>query len=104
MATLNISISVPDSQVTRLLDGFAANTGYQATIINPESIAEFIARGGNSGDYTPRIPNPTSKAAWVKISVINYIISAIQSTEIAEAERAIRKTVLDDIKQNIVLS
>lgn len=70
----NITINIPDNQITRVLDGIAEDNGYQATIIDEE---------GNS------IPNPETKAQFAKRIVIERVKGMVLAGERKKSEKEI---------------
>jgi len=79
MATLTISITVPDDQVTRVKDSFCSRFGWTPTIIAPDTQEE--------------IPNPVTQNAFIKRRIILFIKNSIRTYEAAQAELAISSDV-----------
>ena len=69
MATLTITI--PDAEFTRVADKFALRNNYQP----------MISSGG------AMIPNPETKAQFMKASVITFIRNSVRNQEAADAAK-----------------
>ena len=65
-----IQLTLPDAQVPRIVDAFAAKYGYQATVIDGN---------GNA------VANPVSKVAFAKQQLLNYIRDVVISQERSDA-------------------
>jgi len=77
MATLNLSVTVPDAQATAILADFCAYNGYQETINGA--------------------PNPQTKAQFAKAVVIKFVRESIKAQRAAAAALAASQTVIADV-------
>ena len=77
MATLNLSVTVPDAQATAILADFVAYNGYQVTIDGA--------------------PNPQTKAAYAKQVVVKFVRESIKAQRAAAAALAASQTVIADV-------
>ena len=80
MATINITI--PDDKVGRIITAFCDKYNYQDFVRDSEETL---------------IPNPQSKAAFVKAKVIDYIKNTTERMERQEAIRLAEQSVTSDI-------
>jgi len=80
----SITINIPDSIAPRVLNGFAANYGYQETI---------------NGQ-----PNPQTKAQFAKATLIDIIKRAVTAAEAQTAVTAARNAAIQDVDSNVTLS
>jgi hypothetical protein len=71
----SITLTIPDALVTRVLNGFCGLHGYQATIPNPVNPEEMI-------------PNPDTKAEFMRKKLLAIIKRAVLEYEGNEAQRA----------------
>ena len=80
-----ITINIPDSVAARVLNGFAANYGYQATLV----------------DGTP---NPQTKAQFTKAKLIEIIKGAVKAAESQAAVETARIAANQSVDTDITLS
>jgi len=78
-----LSIDIPNQHATRVADAFAAAYNYQATVPNP------------ADPEGPQIPNPVSKAAFVKQQVTAFIRNVTTGHEAAAEAEVARKQRID---------
>lgn len=78
MAT--VSITIPDGELNRITEAFAGYYGYQETVPDPP------------GDP---IPNPETKAQFLRARVIDYIRETVHVQELTTAVAAAESTVVD---------
>lgn len=82
MAT--VTITIPDTEVDRTLDGFTAHHKYSLTVANP--------------DYDPvvddeslaTIPNPESKVQFVKREIVEFVKASVKAEETRSTLEAAR--------------
>lgn len=79
-----VSITIPNGQLQRVLNGFAVSYGYQ--------------------DVIEGQPNPQTKAQFLKATVIKIIKDAVKSAEAQTAASAARDAVHQDVDGNLTLS
>jgi hypothetical protein len=77
-----VVITIPDAQVTRVNDAFAAVYGYQATLPN--------------GD-----PNPQTKAQFAKARTIDYIKDVVKSYEAQRDAEVARQAAIDSVDAGV---
>ena len=77
MATLNLSVTVPDAQATAILADFCAYNGYQETINGA--------------------PNPQTKAQFAKQVVIKFVRESVNAQRAAAAALTASQTVITDV-------
>ena len=77
MATLNLSVTVPDAQATAILNDFCMYNGYQETI---------------NGQ-----PNPQTKAQFAKSVVISFVRESIKAQRATAAAQAASAVVIADV-------
>ena len=70
-----ITLTIPDAQITRVVDAFATAYGYQANIPNP--------------DGAP-LPNPETRPQFMRRQIMVFIKRTVQSTEAVVAAEAAR--------------
>lgn len=75
MATLTLSITVPDDQVTRIKNSFCAYHGWTETIPDPNNPGETI-------------PNPVTQNAFIKKRIALFIKDSIRTYESEQATLA----------------
>jgi hypothetical protein len=76
----SFTINYPDGMGQRILDGFCSSYGYQDQIRTADN---------------QLIPNPETKAEFLKRKVGEFVKSAWKSAEVAEAKRAAAATITD---------
>lgn len=76
MATIP-SITIPDTQIQRVIDAFAAEFGYQSTITNADGTTS---------------PNPVTKAQFAKQQLIAYIKQITRNYEANQAAATARQS------------
>lgn len=89
MATL--VITVPDAQVQRVLDAFAATYSYSATIPDP----------ANEGQT---LPNPETKTQFCRRMLRRYIVDVVKAYESTSAAEAARTTAAAGVETQLNLS
>ena len=77
MATLNLSVTVPDAQATAILADFCAYNGYQETINGA--------------------PNPQTKAQFAKQVVVKFVRESIKAQRAQAASLAAAQTVIAEV-------
>lgn len=75
---MNITLTIPDNQVARVINALCVRYGYQEMVIDP-----------NGGDIIQYIQNPQTKAQFARQSIINYLKQITSEIETEEARRAI---------------
>lgn len=70
----SITLTIPDSEAARVLDGFAAYHRYEATVDNPDYDPK--AEGSS-----PTIPNPETKIQFAKKMIIEFIKGSVAAEE-----------------------
>lgn len=84
-----ITITIPDEILQRVLDGIAGQHGYQTMIEQPEG---------------EPIPNPETKAQFAKRMMINWALQSIMAWESLQASEVARLAAITDAEQDIQLS
>lgn len=84
MATLSLSVTVPDAQATDILNDFCSYHGYQATIPDP-------------ADPEATIPNPVTKAAYAKAKVASFVKESIKAWRANQAADTARITEITEV-------
>lgn len=74
----NIILTIPDAQATRVLNGFCAHHGYNATVDGPLNV----------DNHPTIIPNPETKLAFAKRILYRIIKQDVIEYEAVEAQRA----------------
>lgn len=80
---MNITITIPDAQIPRVISAFATHFGYQ------DMVAETV------DDIITMVPNPVSRPAFAKQKIVEYIKNVVVSTELEEARKALTVNPLD---------
>lgn len=75
---MNITLTIPDAQVSRVINALCIKYGYQDMIIDPNSI-----------DDLKYIPNPQTKAQFARQSIINFLRQVTVEVELEEAKKAL---------------
>lgn len=86
---MDITITIPDEVMQRVLDAFAGSYGYQATIDDGQ---------GN------QIPNPQSEAAFSKAQIRAYIKDVVRGYEARDAAETARVAAIAAVDADIELS
>lgn len=87
----NITITIPDASLTRIINGMATSYGYQTMIADP-----------NDPTGETLIPNPQTKAQFAKQALIKVIKQAvIQAEGTVAASNAMTSTTTDVNSINI---
>lgn len=74
-----ITINVPDAQATRVIDAVCVTQGYSATISDPANPSQLI-------------PNPQTKAQFVRVYLASHIRAIVVSYEADVAAAQSRQT------------
>lgn len=85
MATLSFSFETGSIPISRIINGLAFQFGYNDTIPNPDY-------GVVEGAPTT-LPNPQTKAQFVKQKIKRFIVDGVHAAEKTLAERAIRDSI-----------
>ncbi len=101
MATLNLSITVPDAVQARLLAAFCRQHGYQATVGNP-AFNPVIPENPTTNPRT--IANPENRVQFLKRKVIDFIKESASAAEATADAEAARKAAADKAGTDFVLS
>lgn len=86
-----ISVTIPDALLQRVLDGFAGQYGYAATIPDPNNPSS-------------NIPNPQTKAAFTKQRVLEFIQQVVIAWEAKNAGETARIAAVTKAQNEIILS
>lgn len=78
---MDITLTIPDNQVARVINALCVRYGYQETIANP-----------NSGDVLQYIPNPQTKAQFARAQIISFLKRVTTEVELEEARKAVSVT------------
>lgn len=84
MASTNISISIDNTQLTRVITAMCASGGYQSTI---------------NGQ-----PNSQTQAQFTKQMLIIYVMNAVKQVEAQVAVDTARTTAISNIDSQIVIT
>ena len=87
----DITITIPNPVLPRVVDAIATEYGYQANI--PDV--------GNPGQF---IPNPETKNQFAKKQVIEFLKRTVKTAEKSNAIVTARNAVETDVDTNVVLS
>lgn len=79
-----ISIEIPDGQINRVTNAFAAVYGYRDKIPDP-----------NTTDVVMYIDNPQTKRQFTKQQIIEFIKRTVSSIELEEAKKSITVSEID---------
>lgn len=86
-----ISITIPDAQLTRVVDGIAGQYNYQAMV-----------PGAALSD--PPVTNPETKNAFVKRMMIKWVKESVKAWEATQASNTARDTAITNAETNITLT
>lgn len=78
----NITLTIPDGVLTRVIDGFARANNYRSTVFDENHV---------------EIPNPETKAQYCKRMLIAYIKASVLRAERDAAVDAVSATVSSDV-------
>lgn len=84
----SITFTIPDDQTDRVINTFATYHAYQDTVANP---------GHNPADPESEetIPNPMSKAQFLKAKIVKFVLDAVRAQEQSVAILAAKAAVVD---------
>jgi hypothetical protein len=86
-----ITIDFPDGVQSRIVDAFASVYGWSATIPGPT-------------EGSDPIPNPISRAQFVKYRVLHFIRGTVRAHEAQQAQETARRAAEDAVDQEITLT
>lgn len=86
-----LTITVPDAQVARVLAAFKAQYGYSDTVPGP-----------NPGDAP--VPNPESATQFVRRKLREYVIEIVRAHEATAAAEAARVSAANAVTTDVVLT
>jgi hypothetical protein len=86
----SITITIPDAVKDRVLDAFCKQRGYQETVTASDSVTI--------------IPNPESKAAFVKRTLKEVVINDVRQYEMSQASQEASKAASEKVINEISLS
>lgn len=89
----SITLTIPDAQVQRVLNGFALAQGYREFIIQP-----------NQNDFTLLIPNPQTKVQFLKAKLLEYVITNVKQAEGSAAALAAKTAAESSVDSGVTLS
>lgn len=84
----NLTITVPDQHLTRVLNGFAAHHGYKDTLENPDGTTS---------------PNPETKIQFARRIIRRFVLDSVKAYEAPIAAETARQTAIADV-DTIVLT
>lgn len=84
MASTAISISIDNTQLTRVITAMCTSGGYQATI---------------SGQ-----PNPTTQAQFAKQMIAAYVMNAVKQVEAQVAVDTARTTAISNVDSQVIIT
>jgi hypothetical protein len=87
----NVTITIPDDRLQRVLNKFAIAHGYQVNIPDPTTPGQ-------------RIPNPQTRAQFLKAQIIKFIQESVKSVEIAEKTAPVKLEASNAVDSEIVLT
>lgn len=79
----SVTLTLPDAELTRILDGFAAQHKYQDTVPNPDYDPDDPAETD-----PPTIPNPQNKAQFLKKKIIQFVKESVRAQETRSTKEA----------------
>lgn len=85
-------ITIPNSILARVVDGFAGANNYSSTIPNP------------SGPLGSTLPNPESKVDFCKRKLLEFIKESVRSYEIRQASSTASMNASVSVDTDITLS
>lgn len=88
----NITITIPDAQLTRVVDGIAGQNNYQATIPDP------------ANPTGPPIANPETKNQFVKRMMIKWAKESVKAWEATQAANVARDTAATSVETTVTLT
>jgi hypothetical protein len=93
LATLNLTITVPDAHAARIKNSFCAYHGWTATIQDPAF----------PGDITKRIPNPVTQVAFIKSKVAQFLKDSVKAYEVNVDSDAARIARITEVEGLVIL-
>jgi hypothetical protein len=87
----NISITIPDAQLTRVIDGIAGQHNYQITVPAPNPL-------------DPPVPNPETKSQFAKRMMIKWAKENVKAWEATLAANAARDTAVSSAESTITIT
>lgn len=86
---MDITITIPDNMVTRVIDGVAGQNNYQETVQDDDGY---------------EIPNPETKGQFVKRMVRQYLKENVKAWEANQAASSARIAAIAAVEADIQLS
>lgn len=84
----SITLTVPDAEAIRTLDGFAAHHKYREAIANPDYNPEV------DDESLATIANPETKIQFMKNKLIDFVKESVKAEETRVAIAAVRTSVV----------
>lgn len=78
---MEINITIPDTEKTRVVDSFAKVFGYREVVDDPDNIGMTMA-------------NPSSKEDFVKVMMVQFVKDTVAKSEIDVAMEVAKNNVL----------
>lgn len=80
----NITIQIPDAQMTNVIEAFVKMHGYQDTVVDPQ-------------DPMKQIPNPETKPQFTQRMIRNFIKDTVAAHQGVAAQQVAAQKARDDL-------
>lgn len=107
-----LTVNVPDAQLERVLNAFAATYGYRDEVPAdppppdpnaPEPDPSVPVIPGSGGDFGTK-PNPENKRAFTRRMIQQHVLGVVRSYEANRAQSEAGAAAAEKVDQEIVLS